>query len=103
MGLCVFICLEGTLNTNKTSVCNENRKNLWGEKWQDVLPGHKDHDKLAVCLFLRIPKSWFEDASRVVPGRDNVRSILSYNKTSPAVRSAVPIRSVHAPGRACAI
>eukprot|EP01047_Picozoa_sp_COSAG01_P047861 COSAG01_NODE_4611_length_4879_cov_9.632845_3_plen_851_part_01 len=51
--------------------CETTGRKLWGEKWADVLPGNKDHDKLEVCLWVKIPKKVFSDMDRVVPGRED--------------------------------
>ena len=59
--------------------CEQAGRMLWGEKWADVLPGHRDHDKLAICLVIRIAKTWYDDVSRVLPGRSNVLIIPKAN------------------------
>ena len=38
-------------------------KKLWGEKWQNVLMGHEDADKLEVIIVAKIPGPLFNDIS----------------------------------------
>ena len=38
-------------------------KKLWGEKWENVLMGHEDADKLEVVIVAKIPEVLFNDTS----------------------------------------
>ena len=38
-------------------------KKLWGEKWENVLMGHEDADKLEVVIVAKIPAKIFNDTS----------------------------------------
>ena len=45
-------------------------KDLWGEKWRDLLEGGKDADKIDFLIVLRVKKAMLEDKDRRVPGRE---------------------------------
>ena len=47
-------------------------KALWGEKWESVLEGGSDADKLDVVFFLKVPADFMKNQERVVPGRPSV-------------------------------
>eukprot|EP01047_Picozoa_sp_COSAG01_P060215 COSAG01_NODE_7348_length_3242_cov_1.709513_1_plen_437_part_00 len=51
-------------------------KELYGEKWREVLEGGKYEDRLDVVFFLKIPTSTYERAHKV-PGRPNTVIIPS--------------------------
>ena len=38
-------------------------RKLWGEKWENVLMGHEDADKLEVVIVAKIPEVLFNDTS----------------------------------------
>ena len=45
---------------------------LWGERWQNVLEGGPDEDKLGVVFFLKVPEEFVNNKDRIVPGRPAV-------------------------------
>jgi len=47
-------------------------KTLWGQKWQEVLPGGPHADKLEVLLVLQVPTSIINDEANRVPGREDI-------------------------------
>ena len=58
-------------------------KELWGKKWQDVLEGAKDADKLDMVFFIKVQKA-FIDSAVDVPGRPFIKiispSVLTENQ-----------------------
>ena len=51
-------------------------RQLWGEKWESVLVGGSDEDKLDVVFFIAVPTIWVKSAAKV-EGRALVRIIPS--------------------------
>jgi hypothetical protein len=49
-------------------------KELWGEKWQDVLEGGSDANKVDVVIWAAVPTSLIETATKV-PGRRSIRIV----------------------------
>jgi len=57
-------------------------RKLWGEKYENVLEGGSDAEKLDVVFFLKVPNIWVEQGI-LVPGRDciaGIRSAMLYSK-----------------------
>ena len=52
-------------------------KQLWGEKWESVVVGGSDEDKLDVVFFIAVPTVWV-DAAAKVEGRSLIRIIPAH-------------------------
>ena len=51
-------------------------RQLWGEKWESVLVGESDEDKVDVVFFIAVPTIWVKSAAKV-EGRPLARIIPS--------------------------
>jgi len=47
-------------------------KQLWGEKWQEVLPGGPHADKLEMVVVVKVVRDIFINEKYTLPGRENV-------------------------------
>ena len=49
-------------------------RELWGEKWENLLEGGSDEDKVEMVFFLKVPTPFYEQAA-AIPGRELARII----------------------------